>query len=216
MSVTWVGSHAWTPSTAGSVAWAAVGAPAAYAPSTAAAASWTYSGGILWGWTGSIFHATMTGLTPGALYNYSVSTGPSMWSDWRVFRAAPAPSSDTAVRIGVLADMGTVQLFGWAVADLIIKEHRSDPFGMVLIAGDLSYATVSPPKYEIESLWDAWAHQNEPFSSSAPFMMTVGNHESSPGTVTNASGTFNQTFAAFSARFRMPSNGNANLWFAYE
>ena len=37
-----------------------------------------------------------------------------------------------------------------------------------------SYATVDPPKNELQHLWDLWALQNEPFASTAPFMMTVG------------------------------------------
>jgi hypothetical protein len=47
----------------------------------------------------------------------------------------------------------------------------------------------------------------------------VGNHESTPGTVWNATGAYNITFAAFTARFAMPaanSGGNQNLWFSYD
>jgi hypothetical protein len=47
----------------------------------------------------------------------------------------------------------------------------------------------------------------------------VGNHEDVPGTITNASGTFDVQFAAFTARYHMPyenSNGNQNLWFSYD
>ena len=48
-------------------------------------------------------------------------------------------------------------------------------------------------------------------------MTTVGNHESTPGTLTNASGSFPLPFAAFSARYGagMPTNGNAGFWFTY-
>lgn len=54
--------------------------------------------------------------------------------------------------------------------------------------------------------------QNENFTATAPFMTSVGNHESTPGNLTNVSGTFPLEFAAFSARYRMPRNGNANYW----
>jgi hypothetical protein len=118
------------------------------------------------------------------------------------------------------------------------------PFDLALIAGDLSYATTDPPKNELQGFWDDWGRQNEPFTSTgacvmncgvhrhervkqcgaihltlflaaAPWMTTVGNHESTPGFLTNASGTFPLPFAAFSARYVMPRNGNANFWFSY-
>ena len=44
----------------------------------------------------------------------------------------------------------------------------------------------------LAGLWDAWGRQNEPFTSTAPWMTTVGNHESTPGFLINASGTFPQ------------------------
>ena len=40
-------------------------------------------------------------------------------------------------------------------------------------------------------------------------------HESTPGSVTNASGTFAQEFAAFATRFRMPANGAGNFRFSW-
>ena len=39
--------------------------------------------------------------------------------------------------------------------------------------------------------------------------------ESTPGTVTNTSGTFPQPFAAFATRFAMPANGNANYYYSW-
>ena len=62
--------------------------------------------------------------------------------------------------------------------------------------------------------------QNEPFASNIPFMMTVGNHESTPGTKTNATGgPYPQEYAAFTQRFRMPKNGNPvepNFYYSYQ
>jgi hypothetical protein len=121
---------------------------------------------------------------------------------------------------------------------LLLHRSEASPFDLLLIAGDLSYATTDPPKNELQGFWDSWGRQNEPFSSTgacghtvrpprvrqrshslhlaptrccaAPWMTTVGNHEATPGNLTNASGTYPLPFAAFSARYVMPRNGNAN------
>lgn len=54
-----------------------------------------------------------------------------------------------------------------------------------------------------------------PSFSPLPGSRSVGNHESTPGTVTNASGTFPQEYAAFATRFAFPANGNANFYYSW-
>jgi len=213
MFVTWASKIAYAPGAAGAVTYG----PAATFPAGAASApaeTHSYSAGL--GWTGTLFGARMTGLAPGARYAYTVTDAAGNASAPRAFHAAPAPAPDGAARIGVLADMGTIQLMGWDVAAEVIKAHAADPFDAFMIAGDLSYATVNPPNgVEFQEEWDAWVNQNEPFASTAPFMMTVGNHEGTPGHLINATGTFPLDFAAYSARFRMPRNGPADNNFLY-
>jgi len=172
MSCTWASQLPFARGAVAAISWA----PAAGgAPATARAAASTYSAGPV-GWAGTLFHATMTGLVPGALYNYTVTDAAGAVSAPLTFRAAPAPAADAPLRVAVLADMGTVELLGFTVAQALIREHERAPFDMSLIAGDLSYATVDPPKLELQHLWDAWGDQNEPFAGTAPFLMTVGNH----------------------------------------
>ena len=143
---------------------------------TAAAALTTYTGG-LGGWEGWIHTALMTDLTPGASYTYTVGSGapaPSgVWSFPRNFSAAPLPSATLSSRVAVTADMGTVDLLGWAVSDAITEQHLLGPqrFDLVTIAGDLSYATIDPPKDEVQWSWDTWFMQIEPYASTAPFMV---------------------------------------------
>ena len=173
MAVTWASLIAWTKESTANVTWW----PSASPQATASAASWrtqTYSAGF--GWTGTLFAATMTGLVPGAEYSYFVTDATGNASETASFHAAPAPAADAAVRIGVLADMGTIELMGWDVAALVIREHKAQAFDAFFISGDLSYATVDPPNNEFQNLWDAWVVQNEPFASTAPFMMSTGNH----------------------------------------
>ena len=212
MSITWASLMPYAAATSsGKVTWQlASGGP----PSTAAAVTSTYSASL--GWSGTLFRAVMTGLTPGARYSYSVTDASGNSSQQFTFNAAPAlPAAGSAAHIAVLGDMGTVQLFGWATAAALVAEHAVNPFDLTLIAGDLSYATVSPPNgIEIQSAWDSWCLQNQPFAATAPFMMTVGNHESTPGTTTNSSGgPFPLEYAAFTARFRMPANGGSGNYF---
>jgi len=42
---------------------------------------------------------------------------------------------------------------------------------------------VSPPKDEIESIWDSWGQMIEPFTANAPFMPGVGNVRAGSGTL---------------------------------
>ena len=45
----------------------------------------------------------------------------------------------------------------------------------------------------------------------------VGNHEHTPGTLTNSSGTYNVDYAAYMARYAaVPKTGNGNLWYSFE
>ena len=169
MAVTWASLIAYKPGAAANVTWWPADAP----QSRSTAASWrtqTYTAGL--GWAGTLFAATMTGLTPGAAYAYSVADVTGNASEAFSFHAAPAtPAAGASVRIGVFADMGTIELMGWDVAALAIREHKQQPFDAFFIAGDLSYATVDPPNFEVQGLWDAWVNQNAPFASTAPFMM---------------------------------------------
>jgi hypothetical protein len=123
---------------------------------TVASAESTYQAGMF-GWTGTIHTATMTGLTPGSEYQYTVGSGvpgSPTWSLPRKFFAAPNPSATATSFVAVTADMGTILPMGWAVADEIINEHFNgpQPFDFVLIAGDISYATIDPPKNEGEQV----------------------------------------------------------------
>ena len=124
MAVTWASLIAWTPAATANVSWW----PTAQPQAVSSAASWrtqTYTAGF--GWTGTLFAATMTGLVPGASYSYSVTDATGNASAATTFHAAPAPAADAAVRIGVLADMGTIELMGWDVAALGLP-HAGLPF----------------------------------------------------------------------------------------
>lgn len=182
----------------------------------AAAVTTTYSAG-LFGWDGFIHSAVMTGLVPGVV-TYAVGDSASgLFSPQATFEAPEPPTAGASSFVAMLADAGTIMPLGWEVSDALARQHLQGPrrFDLVTIAGDLSYASVTPPNGEVEWSWDAWFLQIEPYAATAPMMMTVGNHEECPGTITNATGTYPIGFAAFTARVGMPANGFSNLWFSY-
>ena len=179
-------------------------------------AAWTrYEAGVA-GWAGTIYTSRLTGLSPGAPVAYSVhscgaTTGPIAITAPK----ATGPQAETLV--AVMADMGTVIPLGFATAAQIEKDHAVEPFDLFVLAGDISYATVDPPKNELEEVWDAYGRLVEPFERLAPFNPNVGNHEHTPGLLTNSSGTFKVEYAAYQARYgAVPPTGNGNLWYSYD
>jgi len=143
------------------------------------AAHSTYSAGVV-GWYGSIYTATLTGLVPGGSHSY-VATACGGSAAPVTFTAAVAPAASLRSRVAVKADMGTVIPLGFATAEQITKDNAADPFDMVMLAGDLSYATVDPPHNEFEEVWDAWGRLIEPYVSKVPFMVSgAAQHELRP------------------------------------
>lgn len=190
----------------------------------------TYTAGIT-GWSGTIHAAVMTGLAPGSSVSYQCCCtppggAPSTCAPGETYAQPAQPSGDGTLYAAVNADMGTVQLFGYLVADELVKEHTTSgrPFELVLLAGDVSYATVDPPKDEIEGFWDLFGVQASEWARTAPFMPTVGNHEHVPGMFTNLSSpspvATPSDYAAFSARYPLapssgPAGGNASFWYTF-
>jgi hypothetical protein len=169
MFITWV--EAETAECAGSFATlrAAGGASTQFA-----AAASTYEAGVL-GWQGTIYVAKMTGLTPGAAYTYTV-TSCGVASAPAGFNAAPVPAPTVETLVAVLADMGTAVPLGFEVAAQLTRDNNKERFSMAMLSGDISYATVSPPKDEFEQVWDAYGEIIATFTNSTPFMPNVGNH----------------------------------------
>lgn len=172
MRVTWATGAALPPGTAASVSWWPEGS--ASNVSTASAVEYTYSAGE-GGWGGALFTAIMTPLAPGVTYAYRVASGAEV-SDARSFSLPPEAGAAASARIAVCADMGTIVPLGWAVADRLIEDHLDSAEGRydaVLLAGDLSYSTVSPGSCSasnpgcdsLEFVWDFFGVQIEPFSS---------------------------------------------------
>ena len=181
--------------------------------------------------TGTIYSADMQNLENNKEYVYRVggysSVNASMrFSDQFVFKAAPAPNSDPNRRTiaATFADHGTFELFGFKTVDKLVELYnngdRVDRYDFVHVAGDLSYAGLSAPfvplnvskEDEFEHIWDLLAIQNQPVAARVPWMVSDGNHERF------------YDWAAFKARFTMPSNSkdvdgydsHGNFWYSYQ
>jgi hypothetical protein len=154
-------------------------------------------GYIYTGWTSQ---ATMVGIPAEATIYYSCSNGVDA-SPVNSFRAAASQSHPT--RLAALGDQGPFFPAGFKVTEQIAALPDLD---LVLHAGDLAYAGTSGSAdgKEIEQVWDWWGRQNQQFSATVPYMLTVGNHEQ----------FYNYT--SFIHRFHMPQNGNGNFWYSYD
>ena len=109
----------------------------------------TYTAGVI-GWFGSIYTSRLTGLAPGSRYTYT-ATACGVSAPAQSFNAAPQPGPGVLSRLAVKGDMGTVIPLGFAVAEQIEKDGAEQPFDLAVLAGDLAYATVSPPKDEVRA-----------------------------------------------------------------
>lgn len=115
----------------------------------------------------------MTGLEPGEWYEYRLRGLPDTLS----FRASPEPSPNTKVSFVVYGDMGESDHAkakspgARDTADYVTGEMVDNSMDVVLHVGDISYANGDP------EIWDTFMDYIEPYSSRAPYMIGIGNHE---------------------------------------
>lgn len=114
--------------------WVRWGAAASRLGQNATGTSHTYNVG-LFGWHKWLHQAGMTGLTAGQPVFYQFGNG-ALASEVQSFRM---PGTGEA-RIAFLADQGTVEPLGNAVAQQMARDSLQQPFDAVHIAGDLAYA----------------------------------------------------------------------------
>ncbi len=205
--------------------WPASAGPASNATASAPASASTYSAGE-GGWSGALYSAVMSPLEIGTVYAYTVGTLADV-SDARTFSLPPRAGAPA--RLAFAADMGTIVPLGWAVADRLVEDHLAGAAGRydaIVLGGDLSYSTVSPGSCSaanpgcdsLEFVWDFFGVQIEPFTSTTSNFCCVGNHEHVPGNITRGSVTVQSEFAAYEARFPMPSDtptgGESSYWYS--
>lgn len=154
------------------------------------------------GWIGTIHRAIMTDLKAASTYHYRVgSPSADNWS--QVFSFKTFDPTQPRQTYAVLADMG----YGEA-SDATIKRLEAmvdaGTLDVVVHSGDIGYADGYMPH------WDTFMNKVQNIAARVPYMVTPGNHE------------FWYNFAAYKARFFMPSvdglqgeGSNDNMYYAW-
>jgi hypothetical protein len=174
--------------------------------------TWTYSPITEMPWAGNIHGATMSNLSAGARYCYTVGDPALNTTSNITCFVAPtlawdSPRNEFTFFFG--GDMGTYQLVGHKVArqmraDEVSKNLQVDAFWLL---GDIAYSTLDPPRQNFEFFWDLFLRQEESLANHVPMLTSYGNHDFGGG-----------DSAAFLNRFRNPNtdaSGSPFYW-AYD
>jgi len=152
--------------------------------------------------------AIMTNLTPSTRYYYRYGVT-NHWSAEHSFVAAPETSPDTPVSVIAYADMGTNQcegMKGWCTpgpgaVTSMLQNHLTDA-DLLLHIGDIAYAVGHPNR------WDQFFYQIENISTSLPYMVGIGNHETDwidGGFFWASNDSGGECGIPYHARFNMPN-----------
>ena len=136
-------------------------------------------------YTSPLVHTVvLRGLAAGASYGYRVD------GDARAFSFTMPPDGPAfPFTLGLTADIGQTNVSRANAAVLRRTMGTAQPYaGVVLLAGDLSYADGYLPR------WDTFGRMLEPLASEVPVMATGGNHEIASG----------EGWASYNARYPMP------------
>ena len=125
---------------------------------------------------GMLHSVLLTDLIPNTKYYYKVGLQDGILSDLLSFTSPPRINPESSFSFLVLADQGCPET-GWTgfgaptVAEGLAQEVTNNHARFTHIVGDLSYSDGAAHVY------DAWFAMNEGFTSRAPFMVSIGNHE---------------------------------------
>ena len=117
---------------------------------------------------GLLHNATMTGLVPGAVYDYRVGSELDGWSAAFSFSAAPAPG--TPVRFVAYGDQ-SIERPGVNTSLAVQAAGLAGDAQFCLVNGDLGYAMGQG------WVWDAYGAQVQPATVIVPHAFQIGNHE---------------------------------------
>jgi 3',5'-cyclic AMP phosphodiesterase CpdA len=172
----------------------------------------TYTDGLN-GQTVFTYHATLTGLAPGAIHHYSVT------ADNDRHRASPfaasfrtPPRGRAAFRFTSYGDLATPNT-AWALSSpqsrfAVQAVERFEPL-FHLLNGDLCYANMNPAAQP--SVWADFGHNVEVSAAQRPWMPCPGNHEIEFG-----NGPLG--LDAYRTRYVLPRNGSPfeGLWYRFQ
>lgn len=173
---------------------------------------------------GYLHEVLLTGLIPNTRYYYRYGSE-NVFSDTKSFVSALDKGNSQQFTFIVYGDMD-ITLAAQKVASSVHKEVENGA-SFVFHAGDLSYAT------GVAYNWEMWMALIEPYSSLAPYMVCIGNHEydymiGGEKDPSHAGGVgFHPSWGNYGHdsggecgvpvfyRFHMPDNGNSLWWYSY-
>ena len=179
---------------------------------------------------GYMHDVVLTALEPNTRYCYRYGSPGFKYSEEQSFVSAIKPGSDTPFKFVAYGDMDTSLPPGsFTTAALVRKDVIENGVTIVLHVGDLSYAV------GLGYRWDEWMTLIEPYSTLAPYMIAIGNHEQEhivggekdpshhPGNGFHPKwGNYGHDSGGECGvpvynRFHMPDrNGNQPWWYSYE
>jgi len=159
------------------------------------------------GWNHNV---VLTNLIPNTRYFYSCGSSSIMSSQYEFVTISNDPFTGTIAAYG---DMG-IDNSENTMNQLINRTNNGD-FDLFLHMGDISYANDHSQQYE--ETWNEWFTDMEPITSTIPYMVVPGNHES----VCKAFGCFEETtnFTTYKQKFRMPgfeSGTNSSMFYSFD
>jgi hypothetical protein len=171
-------------------------------------------------------HVTLEQLEPGKLYYYKCGDMVSGESSIRSFTTAPDAQNSGGFSASIFGDWG-YGVNGHAAATRQAMEQIKEKIDLVWHLGDIAYADDAflhdKTGFEYENVYNAWMQWISNITSTMPYMVAAGNHESechSPACLGSAHikhATSN--FSAYNKRWRMPSEdsgGVLNMWYSFD
>ena len=178
---------------------------------------------------GYLHDVLLTGLEPSTKYCYSCGSPGFKYSSEKSFMSPVPPGNDHQFKFVIYGDMDVSPPPGAVTtAELVRKEITDNGVSLVFHAGDLAYAIGFAYR------WEEWMTLIEPYSSLAPYMVSIGNHEQehivggekdpshAPGNGFHPSwGNYGHDSGGECGvpvynRFHMPENGNQPWWYSFE
>ncbi|XP_028398473.1 nucleotide pyrophosphatase/phosphodiesterase-like [Dendronephthya gigantea] len=174
---------------------------------------------------GYIHDVLLSALEPSTIYYYSCGI-PGHMSPVRSFKTAPQIGPDVDFKFIVYGDHGILPAAD-STAKNVLKDVQNG-YEFIFHNGDISYAR------GMEYIWEQWHALIEPYSSIAPYMVGIGNHEQNhidnsgkdpsgvkgdgwhPWWGTMDDDSHGECGVPMFYRFHMPDNGNYLWWYSYD
>lgn len=176
---------------------------------------------------GFLHDVLLTNLLPNTMYYYMYG-GHGVYSEVKSFTTSLKRGDPTPYTFIAYGDMDITLSPGADLTALLVRKEVVNGASFVAHIGDLSYAV------GVAFRWEIWLSLIEPYSSLAPYMVAIGNHEQdhlvggakdpshAPGEGFHPSwGNFGHDSGGECGvpsynRFHMPENGNALWWYSYD